>query len=160
MNSSRWMVSMAFWSRENAVNVKQLCAMRSTWVLLTLPRAEQSGQGRQQPLTAQGMAPQVGGDRGCGRTKGDKMHISNSWGLLYSCLHWWRAFILLDPEGKIMSAHLRAGAGVPVGKEGEKVVELHHLPNAPMASPDWSYRLLGVLYSVQHQKDMELLEQV
>lgn len=62
-----------------------------------------------------------------------------------------------------MSAHLRVGAGVPVGKEGEKVVELHHLPNAPMASPDWSYRLLGVLYSVlgpQHQKDMELLEQV
>lgn len=47
-----------------------------------------------------------------------------------------------------MSAHLTAGAGVPVGKEGEKVVELHHLPNAPMASPDWSYRLLGVLYSV------------
>lgn len=43
----------------------------------------------------------------------------------------------------MMSAHLRAGAGVPVGKEGEKVVELHHLPNALMPSPDQSCRPTG-----------------
>lgn len=78
---------MVFRSREKAVNVKQLCAMRSTWVLLTHPRTEQNRQGWQQPLT-RGLAPQVGGGRRCGRTKGDKMHISNSWGPLYSCLNW------------------------------------------------------------------------